>query len=56
MQTAVIAPGGQETVNMWCDGRGKSKGGSRKDVAKKSLLISTSANLSLKMACLQTPS
>lgn len=35
MQTAVIAPGGQETVNMWCDGRGKSKGGSRKDVAKK---------------------
>lgn len=35
MQTAVIAPGGQETVNMWCDGRGKTKGGSRKDVAKK---------------------
>jgi len=35
MQTAVIAPGGQETVNMWCDGRGRSKGGSRKDVAKK---------------------
>ena len=35
MQTAVIAPGCQETVNMWCDGRGKTKGGSREDVAKK---------------------
>lgn len=35
MQTAVIAPKGQETVTMWCDGRGKSKGVSRKDVAKK---------------------